>query len=74
MKFRKWIETQGGPIKVGRLVGLNKYTIYAWLYRGISPTAKNMIKLVKLGKGAFDYEDIVLETQNKRGPSHDTTR
>ena len=62
MKFFKWIESQGGPKEVARLLGTESPTVKAWINGRASPRPQLMIKLVKLGKGAFDYKDIVLET------------
>lgn len=63
MKFRKWIEAKGGPRAVSRLLKLSDSTVYKWLACEVSPTAKRMIDLVKLGKGQFTYEDIIKETK-----------
>lgn len=60
MKFRKWL----GTIDTNTLAYRLKVTVpcvRTWV-RGTSlPKGITMKKLVRLGKGAFDYRDIVLE-------------
>lgn len=68
MRFRTWIASNGGPKGVSQLLKINKYTVYAWLNRGITPHANHMIKLIHLGKGAFDFADIVHETKRTGAP------
>lgn len=62
MKFRNWIKTQGGPVPVARSLGTESPTVYAWLSGVSTPSAVTMQRLVKMGKGAFDYGDIINET------------
>lgn len=64
MKFRNWVQAQGGPKTLGRRLRINKFTIYAWLNRGTTPGTRLMQKLVSMGNGAFDYVDIINETKN----------
>lgn len=67
MKFRKWVKAQGGPKGLGLAMGISQFTIYKWFQRGSTPEAQLMIELVKRGRGAFDYKDIVFETKNSKG-------
>lgn len=67
MKFKKWIQDQGGPRAVGRLLGVESPTIYAWMRGGSTPKALVMQKLVELGRGAFSYDDIINETKRNAG-------
>lgn len=62
MKFKKWIADQGGPRKVGKLLKVSYMTVHLWLKSETTPKAAHMLKLVQLGNGAFDYEDIINET------------
>lgn len=63
MKFQKWIKDQGGPREVARLLGTSAPTIHHWVKRKNSPKAVVMQELVKLGDGAFSWEDIVNDTK-----------
>jgi hypothetical protein len=67
MKFKKWVAAQGGARAVARLLGTESPTVYAWLSGQSTPKALTMQQLVKLGKGAFDYDDIISETKGKTG-------
>jgi hypothetical protein len=58
-KFRKWIDDEGGPKVVASNLRLNYRTVYFWLEGINSPTARLMVDLVKAGKGAFTYQDII---------------
>lgn len=66
MKFLKWIEAQGGSTSVGALLGVDAATVNHWVWGNCSPRPLTMKKLVKLGKGAFDYEDIIQATTRKK--------
>lgn len=63
MKFKKWIEAQGGPRVVAQKLGVESPTVNHWLKSHCTPKATVMVKLVKLGRGAFTFEDIILETK-----------
>jgi hypothetical protein len=65
MKFKKWIKDQGGPRAIARLLETESPTVYAWLSGAATPNALTMQKLVKLGRGAFDYDDIINDTKRK---------
>lgn len=66
MKFKQWIENQGGAAKVAARLGLNRVTVETWMQGKNSPTALRMRQIVKLARGAVSYEDIVLETTKGR--------
>lgn len=65
MKFRNWIKQQGGPKPLALRMGINKQTIYSWLYRQSSPRIEHMKTLVAAGQGAFGYDDIIKETTKR---------
>ena len=65
MKFRNWVESQGGAKAVGKLLGISRPRVNHWLYRNNAPKLVILQKLVKLGKGAFDYDDVIKETTKK---------
>lgn len=62
-RFRNWIKASGGPIMVGRMIGVESPTVKEWLNGRASPKALRMQELVRLGKGAFSYDDIINETK-----------
>lgn len=61
MKFKRWVDAQGGARVVSRLLGVHQDTIYKWIREGHMPRIDHLLKLVNLGKGAFTIEDIVKE-------------
>lgn len=63
MKFKKWVQAQGGARAVARLLGTESPTVYAWLQGHATPKALTMQQLIRLGKGAFTYDDIINETK-----------
>jgi hypothetical protein len=67
MKFKNWVISQGGPKAVGRLLKVNQFTVYAWFRAQCLPRPRHIKKLVKLGNGAFSFEDILNETQESKG-------
>jgi hypothetical protein len=67
MRFNKWIKKQGGPRAVAQLLGTESPTVRAWMRKSATPRAVVMQQLVKMGKGAFSYEDIISETKPKQG-------
>ena len=63
-KFRAWVVSQSDQAETARQIvaaKLDKHprAIYYWLQGRASPTAKYLEILVKLGKGAFSYQDII---------------
>lgn len=62
MGFLKWIENEGGAKGVARMINTESPTVCAWLTGIATPRASLMVKLVKLGRGAFSFEDIITET------------
>lgn len=63
MKFLKWIEKQGGAHAVARMINTESPTVKRWLNGLTTPRAVVMVDLVKLGRGAFSFEDIILDTK-----------
>ena len=63
MKFKKWIELQGGPKALARKLGTESPTVYAWLRGAASPKALTMQKIVKMSRGALSYDDIIDATK-----------
>ena len=53
----------GGPRRVAKMIDSESPRIRAWLRREAAPKAVIMQELVKLGNGAFDYDDIINETK-----------
>jgi hypothetical protein len=66
MKFKRWVASQGGATQVAALLGLETPTVNHWLWGNSTPRPRVMQKLVKLGKGAFSYDDIINETTKGR--------
>lgn len=66
MKFKKWVEDQGGATQIAAKLGLETPVVNHWLWGNSTPRALTMQKLVRLGKGAFDYDDIINETTKDR--------
>ena len=67
MKFRKWVDRQGGPTQLGAKLGVVANTVDAWLMGKSTPKALLMQKLVRMGRGAFDFDDIINETKKSGG-------
>jgi DNA-binding transcriptional regulator YdaS (Cro superfamily) len=65
MKFKNWVKAQGGATKLAARLGIETPTVNHWLWGNCSPRPKMMQRLVKLGKGAFSYDDLINETQKK---------
>jgi hypothetical protein len=61
-RFFGWIEKQGGARGAAKRTGISWVAFKQWLRGGASPTSRNMVRLVKMSGGAFDYNDIVVET------------
>lgn len=65
--FRVWIEAHTAP-RIAKVLKLNASTVYYWMSGARAPSPKLMQKLVKMGKGAFSYNDIInLYKKEKRG-------
>lgn len=64
-RFQIWIEREGGPRVVARLLGTESPTVRSWLAGISSPKALTMQKIVRLAKGAVSYDDIINETKRK---------
>lgn len=62
MKFRNWVREQKPKVLAPKL-GLDRSAIYLWLTRNSMPRPLTMQQLVKLGEGAFDYNDIIEDTR-----------
>lgn len=67
MKFKKWVQAQGGSIAISKMLGISRPRVNHWLYGNNGPKAVLLQKLVQLGKGAFNYDDVINETTKKRG-------
>lgn len=67
MKFKKWIRAQGGSKVLARRLGFESPTINHWINGTSTPKALVMQKLVRMGKGAFNYDDIINETKKSKG-------
>lgn len=63
MKFKKWVEDQGGPTQVAAKLGIEAMTVHHWLCGRTTPKAVTMQKLVRMGRGAFDFNDLIDETK-----------
>lgn len=63
MKFKKWVKAQGGPRKVAQKLGIATPVVNHWLWGNATPKVLMLQKLVKIGKGAFDYDDVINETK-----------
>lgn len=66
MKFLKWIELQGGPNGVAKLLGITNACVRAWMRGQTSPKVVVLQRLVKLSKGALTYDDVINATKYKR--------
>lgn len=61
-KFLGWVEKQGGPGPLARRLKITHHSIRSWLRGEASPNTSMSVKLVALGDGAFDHNDIVADT------------
>ncbi len=62
MTLYDWVYRKGGPIKVAPSLDVTPHAIRRWFHRKNSPTAKTMLKIVKLSKGKVSLEQIIHET------------
>lgn len=70
MRFFNWIEKHSVR-EVARMLDTESNTVFNWTSRKATPKALVMQRLVKLGQGAFDYDDIINDTKSpteKRKP------
>lgn len=65
-RFFNWIESQGGAKAVGRMLNTESPTVNSWLKKKARPRDETKQKLVVLGRGAFDLNDIINETKPQR--------
>jgi hypothetical protein len=65
MKFRKWLIAFGTPTELGAKLKVTEATVRGWIKGNALPRGITMQHLVKMGKGAFDYKDIVTECSGK---------
>lgn len=65
MKFINWIDAQGGPTPLAAKLGIDSMTVRHWILGNATPKALVMQRLVKMGKGAFGYDDIINVTSKK---------
>lgn len=70
MKFKNWVIAQGGSTRLAAKLGLSSMAVQHWLNGTTTPRASSMQKLVKMGKGAFNSDDIINETK-KQGVRRD---
>lgn len=59
----EWVAAQGGVLRVSKLLGVARTTIYAWMYREAQPTTPHMLKLIKISKGELTFESLVRDTK-----------
>jgi hypothetical protein len=57
-KFRNFVLTTKTE-RVAKDIKKHPRALYHWLNGRASPTARTLEVLVKLGKGAFSYQDII---------------
>lgn len=65
-RFFSWIEEQGGAKAVARMLDTESPTVNSWLRKKARPRDETKQILVRLGKGAFDLNDIINETKPQR--------
>lgn len=61
-KFFKWIDKNGGPLAVGRKLGMPRNTVYRWRMGQRTPLLPHAYKLIKTSRGAFNFTDILSDT------------
>lgn len=62
MKFKNWVDANGGAGRVALLLNIDRQRIYRWLDRKCTPQSRMVLQLVELGGGAFTAEDVLRET------------
>lgn len=66
MQFQKWVEKKGGSRAVGKLMGINATTVYAWVVKKAVPRPLKMQRLVQIGAGRLTYASIIKDTMPVR--------
>ncbi len=61
-KFIKWIHQAGGVEVLSRKVGVTQTCVKNWARGTVTPSTAVAVRLVRMGRGAFDHNDIVRET------------
>lgn len=65
-KFKSWVNAQGGVTQVAAKLSIDAMAVRNWIDGRTSPKALTMQKLVQMGKGAFDYDDIINESKKQK--------
>lgn len=65
-KFAHWVLYNGGPERIGPLLGITPQGVWSWLRKQSSPTPRHAVQLVQMGKGEFDHNDIIKDTYTPR--------
>lgn len=58
-KFKDFLDKQGSVAIIAERLGVTRRLIYFWKEGDCMPSAEMAFRLVRWGKGAFTYEDIV---------------
>lgn len=60
MDLQKWIEKEGGPSQVARLLGCDKGTVSQWYLLKALPKDEMKFKIHKLSKGKIAFHDMIV--------------
>lgn len=58
-RFRAWVYRNGGPIGVGKLLGVTDHAVRTWLRGESSPRTLILREIVRLSRGQVVYSDVL---------------
>jgi hypothetical protein len=58
MTLKEWVAARGGPKRVALLLKVTEDAVRKWVLGTSSPTARLMVKTVRLSRGDLRFEDI----------------
>lgn len=59
MRLLDWVESKGGYVVVGELLGVTRQAVYYWSSGRSIPNVEMMRKIVAVSNGAVSLEEIV---------------
>ncbi len=62
MKFQDWVAAFGSPERLAIELGVTSWSVRNWITGRCYPKTRNMLKIVKLSKGALTVESILRDT------------
>jgi hypothetical protein len=60
--FVRWVSSIGGAQVLARSLGMTEPGVTRWLRKECQPNTRTAVRMIVMGRGAFDYNDLVRDT------------